>query len=150
MRCRLGTCQQAFTIVELIVAVAIIGILATMSVPAFTQYINKTKNGRCAADIRTIEKDITAYAIDKNALPPTLLDAGFNKLDPWDHPYSYSVIGSGPAPLEDFIGDQLNTDYDLYSKGADGASNNIAADPAINDDIVRSKDGSFAGLREGL
>ncbi len=148
MRCRLSTCQQAFTIVELIVVVAILGILALMSIPMLTQYVNKAKSGSSAAEIRTIEKDITAYTIDKNTLPPTLLDAGFSKTDPWGHPYIY-VVGN-PPPLQDSFGFPLNSDYDLYSSGADGASDPVVANPVTQDDIVRSNDGGFAGSRAGL
>jgi general secretion pathway protein G len=114
----------------------------------FTQYINKAKSGSSAAEIRTIEKDITAYIIDKNTLPPTLLDAGFSKPDPWGHPYIY-VVGN-PTPLLDFLGLPLNSDYDLYSSGADGASDPVVANPVTKDDIVRSNDGGFAGSRAGL
>lgn len=141
---------KAFTLVELIVVSAILGVLAIMSIPLFTQYVNKTKSSRALAEIRNIEKDITAYIIDKNTLPPTLNDAGFTRPDPWERPYEYSIIGSGPAPLENFIADPLNTDYDLYSKGPDGLSDAAAAHATSADDIVRSNDGGYAGLRAGL
>lgn len=142
--------KQAFTLVELIVVSAILGVLAIMSIPVFTQYVNKTKSGRAIAEIRTIEKDITAYIIDHNALPPTLNAAGFTRPDPWERPYEYSINGSGPAPLEFFTTDPLNTDYDLYSKGPDGLSHETAAHATSADDIVRSNDGGYAGLRAGL
>ena len=82
---------RAFTIVELLMVMAILGILATMSIPLFSQYRNKAKSGASASEIRTLEKSIIAHALDKGSLPATLADAGINQLDPWQRPYVYTV-----------------------------------------------------------
>jgi general secretion pathway protein G len=71
-----------------------------------------------------------------------------NLLDPWGHPYQYqNLTGGGGTPLQDFIGNDYNTDYDLYSLGPDGASAQVYADPTSLDDIVRSNDGGYVGMR---
>lgn len=142
--------QRAFTLVELLMVTAVLGVLALITLPRFNDYVTKTKNTRCTAEIRAIDQAIAAYVIEKNALPATLLTAGFSQADPWQRPYIYSIIGGGAAPLENFLGDPLNTDYDLYSTGPDGASGASAALAVSADDIVRANDGVFAGAREGL
>jgi general secretion pathway protein G len=141
--------QRAFTLVELIMVTAIVAVLCAMAIPAFNDFVKKAKIGRCSEEIRVIEKAITAYIIEKNTLPTTLLEAGFSNTDPWQRPYVYNIIGSGPAPLENFLTLPLNTDYDLYSTGADGASN-ASVTAVTSDDIVRSNDGGFVGSRAGL
>ncbi len=139
--------ERAFTLVELLMVMGIIGALALMSIPLLTQYVNKTKSSRAAADIRAIEKSIIAYILEKDSLPATLNDIGINQLDPWQRPYQYSDIGSGPAvPLVNFLGIELNTDFDLYSQGADGIESSVET----SDDVVRSNNGSFVGARAGL
>ena len=40
----------------------------------------------------------------------------------------------------------LNSEYDLYSKGKDGASAPALTAAASKDDIVRANDGGFVGL----
>jgi len=138
--------ERAFTLVELLMVMAIIGALALMSIPLLTQYVNKTKSSRSAADIRAIEKSIIAYILEKDSLPATLNDIGINQLDPWQRPYQYSAIESSPAPLVNFLGIELNTDFDLYSQGADGIESSVET----SDDVVRSNNGSFVGARAGL
>jgi general secretion pathway protein G len=144
--------SKGFTLVELLMVVAIIGILATLAIPNFNAYILTTKNKRCATDIRVIDKAITAYILDKNALPSTATvfsDIGMpNQLDPWNRPYIFKNLSDvGAVPLEDIAGVALNTDYDLYSKGANNVSTQAAGNPNNADDIVRSNNGSFAGVR---
>jgi len=148
---RLLASHRGFTLIELLVVVAVIGVLATVALPIFSSYVTRAKSSRAAADIRTIDQAISAYFIDHNALPATLSDVGItNLLDPWGRPYEYQILGNGAAPLEDSVGGDLNTDYDLYSKGADGASAVSSADPTSTDDIVRANSGMYAGLRSQL
>ena len=40
----------------------------------------------------------------------------------------------------------INTDYDLYSKGPDGASSPPLTARAGQDDIVRANDGAYIGV----
>jgi general secretion pathway protein G len=148
MRHVLRNSQRAFTLVELIVVVAVLTILAAMAIPQFNQYRDKAKSSASAADIRALEKAVIAYVLDKNSLPATLADAGVNQLDPWQRAYVYAA----PGTLEYSVGGgiTLNTDFDLYSTGADGLSTINSGDQNSLDDIVRSNDGGFAGTRAGL
>ena len=136
-----------FTLVELIVITSILGVLALMAMPAYQAYINSARNVSGASDIRTIEKSITSYLLDNNMTVPvaTLSDMGIvSMVDPWKRPYVYHVS----AVLEDsIVGLPLNTDYDLYSLGQDGASAAAKGDPANADDIARSNDGGYVGVR---
>lgn len=137
---------RGFTLVELIVVVGILGILALMALQTFNRYVVTVRVNRAVADIRTLEKAVIAYVIDKNALPVTLQEAGVgSQLDPWMRPYEYQLT---PA-LEDKIGNKLNEpdDFDLYSKGLDGVGPVDSADPAAKDDVVRTNRGQYVGSR---
>ncbi|MEI6827265.1 MAG: prepilin-type N-terminal cleavage/methylation domain-containing protein [Desulfuromonadales bacterium] len=136
-----------FTLVELILVVAILGALAIIALPSFYTYIKSTKTVASAADLRTIDKAITAYVLEVNALPATLNDVNMASLvDPWKRPYVYQIITGGYDELVDIAGVSLNTDYDLYSMGLDGATTFVPS-VVTADDITRSNNGSYVGVR---
>ena len=141
---------HGFSLVELLFVIAIIGALASMALPSFNEFKTNAKNKACASDLRTIDNAIAAYSISNNALPASLNDIGMGTLvDPWGRSYVYQSLSDAAAvPLEDnIVGSQLNTDYDLYSKGSDGASTPASGDPTNTDDIVRSNNGAYVGMR---
>ena len=145
---------EGFTLVELITAVAIIAILAAIAIPSYGTYINKARISVAIADMRTLEIKINMYRSDTGHLPTTLGDINSDTLlDPWKHPYVYlnivdgGIKGKGKLRRDRNI-NPLNTDYDLYSMGADGDSKtNLNAKESM-DDIVRARDGSFLDLAE--
>src|SRR6202163_3653060 len=57
--------KRGFTIVELIVVMAILGILAFMAIPAYSQIKDKAREVRAMEEIRGLEKSINAFTIDK-------------------------------------------------------------------------------------
>jgi general secretion pathway protein G len=145
---------RGFTLVELIVVSAILGVLAVMAFPSYSAYMKSVKESRCMAEIRMLEKDIGAYTIDKNVLPDSLADIGRADLrDPWGRPYVYLKIagGGGVTPYKDLLNKPFNTDFDLYSKGEDGNSTEtLVGDPPENmDDIIRTE-GGYVGLGQHL
>jgi general secretion pathway protein G len=151
--------DHGFTLVELIIVCAVLAILTTLVIPTFQELSNKAKISKAKAEIRVIEKAISAYVIDNNRLPGQLSEIGAeaNILDPWKNPYYYYNIGgnsgNGGAPRYTSwkIEPNLNDDFDLYSRGADGAPDATHFIPALatnacSDDIVRADNGGTVSL----
>ncbi|MHC1758873.1 MAG: competence type IV pilus major pilin ComGC [Negativicutes bacterium] len=67
------TNRKGFTLVELLVVVAIIGILAAIAVPKFTDASNSAKVAKIQADLRTIDSAIAVYQA-KNGTVPAVAD----------------------------------------------------------------------------
>lgn len=150
--------QCGFTIVELVVVMAILGVLVFLAIPSYNDLKDKARGARAITEIREVEKIINAYAIDKGGVYPTQLSDLDQKAigqmnDPWGTPYVYTNIANAAtlvprpaAPRVDDIGEPLNTDFDLISKGADRDSHTNVTDAVSQDDIVRSGDGGFVGI----
>lgn len=62
--------QKSFTLIELLIVVAIIGILAAIAVPNFLNAQMRAKLSRVKADFRTISTAMSMYQLDRNAYMP--------------------------------------------------------------------------------
>ncbi len=61
--------RRAFTLIELLIVVAIIGILAAIAVPNFLNAQTRAKVARIHSDFRSLAVAIDAYRVDQNAYP---------------------------------------------------------------------------------
>ncbi len=137
-----------FTLIELMTVTAVMGTLAAMAVARVSFTIQQARVAKATGDIRALTADILGYqtASSGHALPPGLVDvdrAGI--LDPWGRPYVYVLFSAGGIPRTDVFGVNLNSDFDVYSVGIDGATaTSITAGPS-QDDVLLGNDGGFIG-----
>lgn len=135
----------------MMIVVVIVGILATLAISNYSRVRERAMVAAAIGDIRAIQFDIQDYAFRHNgALPTSLAAAGRGDLlDPWGHPFVYLPIegakGKGGFRKDRFLV-PINSDYDLYSMGADGQSSAPLTAKASQDDIIRANDGGFVGL----
>lgn len=124
--------SKAFTLVEIMLVVIIIGALAAMIVPRLSGRSEQAKVAVAKADIQgNIATALKLYELDNGMFPTTSqgimalkekpvtspLPKGWNgpyiekdPVDPWGNPYVYASPGAH------------RSDYDLYSKGKDQES----------------------------
>jgi len=62
--------KKAFTLIELLIVVAIIAILAAIAVPNFLEAQTRSKVSRFMADLRSMSVGVEAYVVDHNRYPP--------------------------------------------------------------------------------
>jgi general secretion pathway protein G len=61
--------SKGFTLIELLIVVAIIGIIAAIAIPNLLNAIDRGKQKRTMADMRSIGTAVESYAIDCNIYP---------------------------------------------------------------------------------
>ena len=149
--CRRARLQRGLTMVELMLALAILVIVATLAVPLYQNYVNEARINTAIKDIRHISLILDSRFLDGDP-PATLAEAGITPVDPWGNPYRYLWLRGNPAPgvngerRRDMSMNPVNTDYDLYSMGEDGQTSAQFVAQKARDDIVRANDGDFVGL----
>ncbi|HET8708081.1 MAG TPA: type II secretion system major pseudopilin GspG [Pseudomonadales bacterium] len=118
--------QTGFTMIEIMVVVAILGILAAMVVPSIIGKDDQARVARAKSDIKAISSALDMYKLDNYKYPTTEqgLEALVNKpenaknwpeggylkkvpTDPWENPFVYVSPAEG-AP------------YEIISYGSDG------------------------------
>jgi prepilin-type N-terminal cleavage/methylation domain-containing protein len=75
---------RAFTLIELLIVVAIIAILAAIAVPNFLEAQVRAKVARARTDMRTMATGLESYAVDYNSYPDI-----FTRMNRLTTPVSY-------------------------------------------------------------
>ncbi len=139
--------RLGFTLIELLIGMVIVGVLAAIALPNYSRLRERAYVARAIGDIKAMSQNIGDYQIETGSLPAALTDVGSSIVDPWGHPYQYlPITGPGTGFRKDRFLVPINTDYDLYSMGPDGASVGPTTTAPGQDDIVRANDGGFVGL----
>jgi general secretion pathway protein G len=144
------TIAPGFTLLELLVALAILAVLAAIGLPAYSNYVERARVHQAITDIRFLNVLVRKYEDDHRDVPAGLGAIGqADKLDPWGRPYVYLKLvkpaTAGTARKNKNLV-PINSDFDLYSMGKDGNSSSPLTAKASRDDIVRASDGRFVGL----
>jgi len=129
------------TIIELLAALAIASALASFAVPKYHAIADEARVAQAIGDLQAIQTTIET----RDSVPDNLGGLGLRLIDPWGNPYVFVKFANGGSPRVDAFGIQVNTTYDLYSYGKDGASAAPLNAGVSLDDVVRANDGGFIG-----
>jgi general secretion pathway protein G len=135
--------RGGFTLIELMIVVAILGLLAYMLVPRIMERPEEARRIRAQVDIKTIESALKLYKVDNGTYPTT--EQGLSALitkpeqdpipkgwreggyiegaaikDPWGNPFEYLSPGSD------------GKDYEIISYGFDGKQGGTGRDADVS------------------
>ncbi|MDP2602591.1 MAG: prepilin-type cleavage/methylation domain-containing protein, partial [Deltaproteobacteria bacterium] len=114
-------------------------------------YREQARISTAIGDLRTLDNQLKSYKMSNDSWPPALnaVPQG-TMLDPWGNNYRYLAIEDNVKAKGSERKDKnlvpINSDFDLYSNGKDGASSAPLTAAASQDDIVRANDGRYFGL----
>lgn len=119
--------RSAFSLVEVMIVVVIVGLLAGVVTYATTGYMDRAKRERARSDIATYSGAVDSFYLDKGRHPSNqeglaVLVPDFIKAvqkDPWNRPYQYVQPGKA-AP------------YEIVTYGADGRPGGTGADTDLS------------------
>lgn len=147
--------QSAFTLIELMLVLVVLGALAAIAIPSYQAHIERTRTKVAIKDIAELSMALERFYTINYTYPDTLSELGANVplTDPWGNPYQYLGIDVDPPPntgkvRRDKNMNPLNNDYDLYSMGPDGQTQKQLTAAKARDDIVRAGNGGFIGVAE--
>lgn len=149
-RPRRSALARGYTLLEILMAMTIMGVLATAGFASYERSLYKARVAQAVTDMLDIATRIKEFELNNRRLPDNLGEIGrAGKLDPWGTPYEYFNLetqkGNGKARKRKNLS-PLNSDYDLYSTGLDKSSSVSLLPKDSRDDVVRALDGRFMGL----
>jgi general secretion pathway protein G len=141
-----------FTVLELMMACVVAGVLVAIAMPSYRKIIEHQNVVASIVDLARISQAIEKFRLSHGALPDSLNEIpGIPTEDPWGNPYQYlnfnaDIPGIKGQIRKDHNLHPLNSEFDLYSMGADGKSVPPLTAAASRDDVIWARDGSFIGL----
>ena len=124
--------RRAFSLMELLLVLVILGVLAALVVPRFANRSQQARETAAKADVSSIETAIGAFEIDNGRYPSTeegleALISSPSGLDAWRGPYLSRGLPKDPWGNEyvyRYPGQENPDGFDLYSLGPDGREGN--------------------------
>jgi general secretion pathway protein G len=139
---RMNSKQGGFTLVEMIVVIAIIGVLATVIVVRYSGQTDQAKVAAAKSQLSQIESAIISFQSQNGRLPQSLSelverpsnapnwpDGGYLKTrgvpkDPWGHEYGYRLVGRR---------------FEITCMGADGMDGGSGPDADFTNEDLEAK-----------
>ena len=119
--------------------------------PLYSDYVERARQADAGSDLMLMDMEIERFVSENFNLPDDLADVGLDGMtDPWGRAYVYLRIDGGGNVQGKVRKDKnlnpINSDFDLYSVGGDGATVSPLTAKKSHDDVIRAGNGSFFGV----
>ena len=109
--------SAAFTLVEIMIVVAIIGLLAALAIPGFVKARKQSQGRRILNDARQLDSAIDQWAVEKGkkdgdavitSQAATYLKTAWSDNDLLNNPYTIGSLGTNQVKISDSTKDALS------------------------------------------
>ena len=151
MNTRHHSTSLGFTLIELLIVVAVIGLVSAIAIPNVITAIQRARQTRSMADLKTLARALSLYDQDYIDYPIETSPASAENLQSFLHPYigDFEAIDGWRRP---FMYTSDGRDYTLISYALGGVANlpyTIGPIHSLEEDIVLSN-GVFVQWPEGV
>ena len=114
--------DKGFTLIELLIVVAIIGIIAAIAIPNLLNAIDRGKQKRTMADMRSIGTAVESYAVDNNFYPKNMANAVASAISGYVSPIYIKTVPTTDGWNNNWDCDSTagGTQYTITSPAKDG------------------------------
>jgi type II secretion system protein G len=140
---------KGFTLIELLIVVAIIGIIAAIAIPNLLNAIDRGKQKRTMADLRSVGTSVETYSIDNNEYPTAATAAALAVVI---EPTYIRNMPVADGWSNGFFVDSAAISYTICSGGKDGGDCTGDGAGATNlfTDSITFVDGQFTQWPDGV
>lgn len=129
------SCNEGFTLIEVMVVVAIIGILALIAIPSYTQYSVRAKRSAAESFIMSVANKQEQYILDARQYASSLAALNMATVPAdVDAAYNITITNVGTAPPTYTI--------NAVPKGSQATNDTQCATVSINQAGMKSQSGS--------
>src|SRR2546425_1963563 len=102
--------KAAFTLVEIMIVVAIIGLLAALAIPGFVKARKQSQGRRIINDVRQMDAAVDQWALENGkkdgdtvdtAAASTYMKTAWSATDLLNNPYTVSAVGTNQVKISD-------------------------------------------------
>ncbi len=118
--------KSGFTLIEVVVAIMIVVMLASLATPLYFRYVRKAKVDTAKTQLKLLEQALTDYKLDVGKYPETgdglqALVENVAQSEKWDGPYLKPSVPKDPWGNDYvYVSPGEHGDFDLTCYGADG------------------------------
>lgn len=118
--------KKGFTLIELMIVVAIIGILAAIAIPNFMNYQCKARQSEAKSNLGAIRVAQETYMAEKNTYADAIGDIAWEAKGTTDYTYSITAGTSSAFTAQATAANFKGTDTDTWTIDQDGTLSNTA------------------------
>jgi type IV pilus assembly protein PilE len=94
--------EQGFTLIEILVAIAIVAIVAAVAIPSYSRYMNDTRRIDAISFLAEVAGEQTRFFTDNNRYAETMSELGYGTADTHDSPEGHYNISIANAVATSF------------------------------------------------